>query len=184
WAVVPAIIDQVNKGDPAAWERLGAITAPTLLIGGGPQSHIPQDKLVAVAARIPHCDLVTLPAGHLVHQARPSEIADVVLGWLSACHPSPRGAERPAPATRPPCQAARFIAAPMSSPACLSFTGRRRSQRWTTDLSWCSSPSPMLTGRRGSMWSRRASTCSSTRPRVCRGHGWCRWRRPERPGRS
>lgn len=84
WAVVPVIIGQVNQGDPAAWDGLGTITAPTLLIGGGPQSHIPQDKLAAVAARIPRCDLVTIPAGHLVHEARPSQFADVVLGWLSA----------------------------------------------------------------------------------------------------
>jgi len=84
WAVVPAIIAQVNAGDPAAWDCLGAITAPTLLIGGGPQSHIPQDKLMEVAARIPRCDLVTIPAGHHVHEARPSEFADAVLGWLSA----------------------------------------------------------------------------------------------------
>jgi pimeloyl-ACP methyl ester carboxylesterase len=84
WAAVSAIIAQVNAGDPAAWDGLGTITAPTLLIGGGPESHIPQDKLVEVAARIPRCDLVTIPAGHHVHEARPSEFADAVLSWLSA----------------------------------------------------------------------------------------------------
>lgn len=84
WAVVPAIIGQVNKGDPAAWDDLGAITAPTLLIGGGPESHIPQDKLAAAAARIPACELVTIPAGHRVHEARPAEFASVVLAWLRA----------------------------------------------------------------------------------------------------
>jgi RNA polymerase sigma factor (sigma-70 family) len=42
WAAAPAIIGQVNKGDQAAWERLRDITAPTLLIGGGPRSHIPE----------------------------------------------------------------------------------------------------------------------------------------------
>jgi 3-oxoadipate enol-lactonase len=84
WAVVPAIVGQVNAGDPAAWDGLGAITAPTLLIGGGPESHIPQDKLAAAAARIPRCDLVTIPAGHLVHEDRPAEFAGAVLGWLGA----------------------------------------------------------------------------------------------------
>jgi 3-oxoadipate enol-lactonase len=82
WAVVPAIVGQVNEGDPAAWDGLGAITAPTLLIGGGPDSHIPQDKLAAVAARIPCCELVTIPAGHEVHAARPAEFVSVVLSWL------------------------------------------------------------------------------------------------------
>jgi pimeloyl-ACP methyl ester carboxylesterase len=84
WAVVPAIIGQVNEGDSAAWDGLAAITAPTLLIGGGPESHIPQDKLAAVAARIPRCDLVTIAAGHYVRETRPSEFADAVLGWLRA----------------------------------------------------------------------------------------------------
>jgi len=84
WAVVPAIVKQVNNGDPAAWDGLGAITAPTLLIGGGPESHIPQDKLAAVAARIPRCDLVTIPAGHHVHETHPAEFAEAVLSWLHA----------------------------------------------------------------------------------------------------
>jgi 3-oxoadipate enol-lactonase len=82
WAVVPAIVGEVNAGDPAAWEGLATITAPTLLIGGGPASHIPQDMLAAAAARIPRCDLVTIPAGHHVHTARPAEFAGAVLGWL------------------------------------------------------------------------------------------------------
>lgn len=82
WAVVPAIIGQVNDGDPAAWDGLADITAPTLLIGGGPESHVPQDKLADVAARIPRCRLVTIPAGHHVHTSRPSEFADAVLDWL------------------------------------------------------------------------------------------------------
>jgi pimeloyl-ACP methyl ester carboxylesterase len=82
WAAVPAIVGEINMGDPAAWEGLAAITAPTLLIGGGPASHIPQDMLAAAAARIPRCDLVTIPAGHDVHTARPAEFASAVLGWL------------------------------------------------------------------------------------------------------
>jgi 3-oxoadipate enol-lactonase len=82
WAVVPAILSEVNAGDPAAWDGLATITAPTLLIGGGPASHIPQDMLAAAAARIPRCDLVTIPAGHDVHTARPAEFAGAVLSWF------------------------------------------------------------------------------------------------------
>jgi hypothetical protein len=39
-----------SKGDPEAWERLGQITAPALLIGGGPDSHIPRDRLGSLPA--------------------------------------------------------------------------------------------------------------------------------------
>lgn len=83
WEVVPAFFGQVNEVDPAAWDRLSTITAPTLLIGGGPDSHIPADQLEAVAARIPRCELVTIPAGHHVHVGRPAEFASVVLSWLA-----------------------------------------------------------------------------------------------------
>jgi 3-oxoadipate enol-lactonase len=81
WPVVPAILAQVNRGDPAAWDRLGAITADTLLIGGGPDSHIRQDLFAEVAARVPRCEIVTIPAGHQVHTARPEEFVRTVLSW-------------------------------------------------------------------------------------------------------
>lgn len=83
WAAAAANIGQVNRGDPAAWDRPRDITAPTLLIGGGPESHIPQDKLAAVAARILRCDMVTIPVGHHVHATRPSDFATTVLTWLT-----------------------------------------------------------------------------------------------------
>jgi pimeloyl-ACP methyl ester carboxylesterase len=83
WAVVSNIVEQRNAGDPATWDGLAKISAPTLLIGGGPQSHIPQGKLKEVAERIPHCRLVTFRAGHHVHASCPSRFADVVLDWLA-----------------------------------------------------------------------------------------------------
>jgi 3-oxoadipate enol-lactonase len=82
WPVVPAIVGQVNQGDPDAWDRLGAITARTLLIGGGLDSHIRQDKLAEAAGKIPDCTLVTIPAGHNVHAARPDDFAGAILSWL------------------------------------------------------------------------------------------------------
>jgi 3-oxoadipate enol-lactonase len=82
WAVVPAIVSQVNAGDPAAWDSLATIAAPTLLIAGGSESHIDQGMLAAAATRIPVCELVTIPAGHLVHASRPDDFARVVLTWI------------------------------------------------------------------------------------------------------
>jgi 3-oxoadipate enol-lactonase len=83
WAVVPAIVTQVNAGDQAAWDGLTAIIAPTLLIAGGPVSHIDQDQIAAAAAMIPRADLLTIPAGHLVHSRCPAQFADAVLTWLA-----------------------------------------------------------------------------------------------------
>jgi pimeloyl-ACP methyl ester carboxylesterase len=84
WPVVPAIVTQVNQGDPETWQLLKTITAPTLIIGGGPESHIPQDRLAEAAARIPACDLITIRAGHEIHAAKPDEFKAAVLTWLPA----------------------------------------------------------------------------------------------------
>ncbi|MEI7032191.1 alpha/beta hydrolase [Streptomyces pratensis] len=71
WAVVPDTDAQLNAPDPAARERLTRITAPTLVIGGGPSSHIDQDQIAAMAAAIPGAELVTIDGGHLLHTTRP-----------------------------------------------------------------------------------------------------------------
>jgi len=84
WAVVPAIIAQLNDPDPAWWDRLGDITASTLIIAGGPDSHVPQEKLQEVSDLIPTCDLLTIPAGHQVHEERPDEFVAAVLAFLRA----------------------------------------------------------------------------------------------------
>jgi 3-oxoadipate enol-lactonase len=82
WAVVPAIVAQVNRGDPAAWAALPGLDVPTLLVGGGPDSHILQDRLAEAAGLIPRCELVTIPAGHLVHATRPAEFTAAVTAFL------------------------------------------------------------------------------------------------------
>jgi 3-oxoadipate enol-lactonase len=83
-AVVPAIIGQLNDPDPAWWERLAEITAKTLIIAGGPGSHVPQDKIAEAAARIPDGTLKVIPVGHQVHAERPAEFAATVLEFLLA----------------------------------------------------------------------------------------------------
>ncbi|MFD5787613.1 alpha/beta fold hydrolase [Streptomyces sp. NPDC127037] len=73
WPLVPAIDAQLNDPDPAGPELLGDITAPTLIIGGGPSSRIDQEDLAWMARRIPGAEHVTIDAGHLVHTERPEE---------------------------------------------------------------------------------------------------------------
>ena len=82
WAVVPAIIGQLNDPDPAWWDRLTDITAPALVIAGGPTSHVPQDKLAEAAARLPHGTHIVIPAGHEIHANRPAEFTAAVLEFL------------------------------------------------------------------------------------------------------
>jgi pimeloyl-ACP methyl ester carboxylesterase len=67
----------------SSWrDELRRIQAPALLVAGGPASHIDQDQLADVAALIPDCELVTIPAGHLVHAVRPAEFATAVTTFL------------------------------------------------------------------------------------------------------
>lgn len=71
-----------THSERAARDRLPDITAPTLMIGGGPSSHVPQEKLAEAAARIPTCAMRTIPAGHHVHAAEPQEFTATVLDFL------------------------------------------------------------------------------------------------------
>ncbi|TDC39229.1 alpha/beta hydrolase [Micromonospora sp. KC213] len=83
WAAREAVVGQLNDPDPVWWERMAAITAPTLVVAGGPASHLPQDRVAAVAGRIPGARLVTIDAGHAVHATRPDEFHAVVREFLA-----------------------------------------------------------------------------------------------------
>lgn len=85
WAVVPAILAQLNDPDPAWWAELPAITAPTLVIGGGSTSPVPQQLLAKLAGLVPDATLVTIEgAGHAVHRNRPAEFLAAVWSFLSS----------------------------------------------------------------------------------------------------
>jgi pimeloyl-ACP methyl ester carboxylesterase len=82
WAVISAVTAQRNDPDPAWWDRLTEITAPTLVIGGGPTSHMPQDQLAAIAGRIPKGQMATIPVGHEVHAAQSAEFIAEIAAFL------------------------------------------------------------------------------------------------------
>ncbi|MET9438582.1 alpha/beta fold hydrolase [Streptomyces sp. NPDC006551] len=78
WAVIPATDAQLNDPDPAWREDLGAVTAPTLVLGGGRESHLPQEQQAWMADRVPDARHVTIEAGHLIHASRPAEFLDAL----------------------------------------------------------------------------------------------------------
>lgn len=49
----PAIVEQLNAPDPAWRVEIPQVNAPTLVIAGGMESHLPQDKIADMAARFP-----------------------------------------------------------------------------------------------------------------------------------
>ena len=73
WDAVLALYRQRNDPDPAWWDGLTGITAPTLIVGGGGRSHMPQDKLAEMAGLIPDGKMITIDSGHEVHAGRPDE---------------------------------------------------------------------------------------------------------------
>lgn len=85
WTVVAAIVEEINDPSRRWWTHLGEITAPTLLVGGGPTSHIPQ-QLLAVGC-LQHCARRRsgLGAGAAVRQAACGPAA---AGWYAV--PAPR----------------------------------------------------------------------------------------------
>ncbi|KAB1161871.1 alpha/beta fold hydrolase [Micromonospora sp. DT46] len=84
FAAVNAIRAQLNDPDPAWWDRTDAVDVPTLVVGGGPDSPIPQQLLAEMVDRMPDATLVTIPAGHDVHASRPAEFLAAVDGFLAA----------------------------------------------------------------------------------------------------
>lgn len=86
---VTALSNEFTGPQVSLWrDALRDIQAPALLIAGGPASHVDQGQLAEMATLIPDCELVTIPAGHLVHAARPAEFTAVVTSFLRRPLPS------------------------------------------------------------------------------------------------
>ncbi|BCB88295.1 alpha/beta fold hydrolase [Phytohabitans suffuscus] len=82
FAVRLAIIEQLNAPDPGWWARADEVSTPTLVISGGPASHLPSRMMYEFAARLPGGRMVTIPAGHRVHEAAPDRFLEAVVGFL------------------------------------------------------------------------------------------------------
>lgn len=80
---VTSAVRQLRIPDPVWWQRLAQVTAPTLLISGGPASHIPPGQLAEAAEAIRNSRLVTIPAGHRVHSRQPEQFLAAVLPFLT-----------------------------------------------------------------------------------------------------
>ncbi|GLZ42405.1 alpha/beta hydrolase [Actinokineospora sp. NBRC 105648] len=83
WAAVAPLLAQVANPDPRWRERLTEVTAPTLVIAGGPTSHMPQEWVLELAERLPHGRAVTIAVGHEVHRTDPQGFLTAVLTFLT-----------------------------------------------------------------------------------------------------
>lgn len=81
--MVRAVLREFRRPDPGWWSRLPDITAPTLLLYGGAESHVPGRRLEDVTKLIPNSRLVTIEVGHRVHNNDLDAFTDVVLPFLA-----------------------------------------------------------------------------------------------------
>lgn len=62
---------------PAWWELLSSITAPMLVVAGGPSGSISQGRIHALTQTL-DAELVRIGVGHRVHRQTPDRFAEVV----------------------------------------------------------------------------------------------------------
>lgn len=83
WLMMHATERQIANPDPTWWEGLITVNVPTLVISGGPTSHLALDRTVTMAGQIPGADLITIDVGHLIHTSAPDEFVKAVDEWLA-----------------------------------------------------------------------------------------------------
>lgn len=84
WRVVEQVRPEIDAFDPHWSEVVASVMAPTLVVGGGATSFVPQQQVADLARRLPDGRLVTLDTGHSVHQAEPQLFAGHVLSFLDS----------------------------------------------------------------------------------------------------
>jgi pimeloyl-ACP methyl ester carboxylesterase len=83
WKALTDLYARRNDPDPEWWEALGQIEIPTLVVAGGPSSHVDQAAMRAMADRIPNARFVVIDAGHSIHTRKPRDFVAAVAAFLS-----------------------------------------------------------------------------------------------------
>lgn len=84
WRVVEQVRPEIDDFDPRWAEVIASVAAPTMVVGGGPSSSVPQQQVADLVRRLRDGRLVTLDTGHYVHEAEPQRFAGLVLSFLGS----------------------------------------------------------------------------------------------------
>jgi pimeloyl-ACP methyl ester carboxylesterase len=84
WAVVEQIRPEIDEPDSRWPQVMAAIHVPTLVIGGGPSSFLPQEHVEELAQTVAHGTRVTIDAGHLVHATKPGAFLAELTTFLNS----------------------------------------------------------------------------------------------------
>lgn len=82
WPVVEQIGPEIDEPRPGWPDTLARITVPTLAIGGGISSPLPQEHVAELVALVQDGHLATIDAGHCIHAAKPREFIRAVRTFL------------------------------------------------------------------------------------------------------
>lgn len=82
WRAVIAVRRWRNAPDRSWWDLATQVTATTLVLGGA-RSHLPQDRLRALAEAMPSATFTSVDLGHDIHEERPSEFLRAVEPFIS-----------------------------------------------------------------------------------------------------
>ncbi len=83
WDALVAIVREFDEPDPRWWDRIDAVTAPTLMLAGGPLSHVPQDLFTEALALLQDGRIVQIPVGHHIHRDAPDQFLAEVVPFLT-----------------------------------------------------------------------------------------------------
>ncbi|GGN04250.1 alpha/beta hydrolase [Terrabacter tumescens] len=83
WDAVLQVRAQIDDPDPRWPSIVAAVTAPTLVVWGGPSSPMPAEHVRQMAETVADGRLLRIDAGHLVHAAQPGVFTAAVRGFLA-----------------------------------------------------------------------------------------------------
>ncbi|WP_187685232.1 alpha/beta fold hydrolase [Nocardia wallacei] len=75
-------LEQFRKPNPEWWERLSEITAPTLMLRGGPGGMVDPEKLELFRTALADCTVDDFDCGHSIHRDRYRQFTATVLPFL------------------------------------------------------------------------------------------------------
>lgn len=82
-AMTRTALEQFRKPNPEWWDRLSDISAPTLVLRGGPGGMVDPVKLAVLYAAVPDCTVTAFTCGHSIHRDRYHEFEAAVLPFLA-----------------------------------------------------------------------------------------------------
>ena len=83
WNALVALYAQRNNPDAGWWPALRAIEVPTLVLAGGPASHVDQGELMQMAVQIRSSEFVEIPVGHNIHADAPDEFVRTIRAFFA-----------------------------------------------------------------------------------------------------